>query len=339
MGKTSRLFTLASLVTVLAAGGAEAQPRQAPTDPRFNRDYLCKVIPNNIAGSRKEEKKELPKSFQTATAPGKQKRNEYKDGVLSIFYGTSSWKLHRNDRQDLLNYLRIVPSGSSFIIEGHADFRCPEGWNLVLSNNRANGVAELIPRLSSAAGILTTAYGESKAKQNVSKPETAADRVVKIIPNVGVIQRGLDLLVADSYLIDQSASMNDPIDGRYNRGSSKWSEVLKYKFPKNSEVYTFTSSSRQCDTKLSQAFPMGQTPLYSALLTLVERAEQGKRFTVLTDGENNMPGSKEAIIELARKKKISISFLGLGLKPGYQAELRAIADATGGSIYMHQKSF
>jgi hypothetical protein len=241
------------------------------------------------------------------------------EGELLIFYGTNDWSLKSNDIADLRSYFNAHPPSTKWVLEGHADKRGPESWNHELGWNRAGGISELF-----ASGAKVFSYGESTSNQGAQTPEDLAeDRYVKLV-NGTPITRGLNLLEADIYLVDQSGSMSGP----------KWEEVSSYGFSEGSLVYTFTGANRSCGGHIKNQSPGGSTPLYSSLAELIGVSEAGKTITVLTDG-----GDTENRIEpntlnmLASEKGLTVNIVGLNVSEPQRLPLESLASITGGKVY------
>jgi len=252
-------------------------------------------------------------------------KNEVQDGVLSVFYSTNSWKLMSNDIDDLRAFGRTLDSRSSLIIEGRADYRGTEERNEVLGRNRAEGIAKFLQTYTQGK-VDFVSYGEKDAAQDsADRTQLQRDRVVRIVPNRGLVSRALEVSPADVYLIDQSGSM---------RGD-KWAQVQSFSFPKNAEVYTFESPKQDCSTVLSQRFPNGGTPLYMSLSDVLSSMKDSQTLTVLTDGDDTVGGRTPTdVIALAQRKKVDINVIGLGVShPEY---LEQIASETGGQAYIRQ---
>lgn len=258
-------------------------------------------------------------------------KNKIETGNLVLYFGSNSWTLKRNDKQDIRALLHTLESGTPLLLEGYADHRGPDDWNMELSQNRAQGIEAMIQGgWPGKYSTQITAYGESKATQRgKDSRSTQQDRVVRIIPGQSPIARGLDLLTADYYLIDSSGSMNEPLpDGR-----SKWEEVATYRFPAGPQVYTFGSGSPA--VPLARISPNGDTPLYRSLHDLISQAKSGKAITVLSDGEDTQGGyTPEQLAQQAKQKQLSLSFVGIGLLPDTQHTLTTMAQQTGGKVYL-----
>jgi outer membrane protein OmpA-like peptidoglycan-associated protein len=269
-------------------------------------------------------------NFSAASAPRKHRQNELKDGILTIYFLTNGWTMHDNDYQDLRNFLRSLAPDTNLILEGYADLRGSEEFNLELGRKRAGGIEELLRSSPKVGKVEMISYGESKPV-NTGKDFTSlqANRRVRLVPDKTVIARGFDLLSSDYYLVDQSASMNNPVKEQL----SKWQEVQGYRFPKGAEIYAFSTQVNPCTGDLSKTFPRGETPLFTATYDLITRMPAGKSLTVLTDGCNNYgTTSPKEIIDLAKSKGVKVSFIALD--SCNRADLENIAGNTGGRTYI-----
>jgi outer membrane protein OmpA-like peptidoglycan-associated protein len=317
----------------------------------INSPYLCDVLVEDSKLAIQENESStglVVRPFETRELKGKlaaktpinknpvHKRNELDGDSLNIYFRNKAWTLYRNDFNDIATYAKnlSLEQVTGLIVEGHADLNGSENLNDFLSEKRANGVKPVLKRnlKSNRIPVQIVAYGESKAKQaSPSFAERQADRKVRIVPNKSVIQRGLDLLVSDYYLVDQSSSMRESV----GNGNSKWQEVQKYQFPSGADVYTFSDKRRTCGQNLSTTYPGGGTPLLRSLYDLLGGMEKGKSVTVLTDGIDNRGGVRvHSIVNLANSKNIKVSFIGLGLKGEYKNMLNQIAQSTGGGTYL-----
>lgn len=308
-------------------------PILTPTSPTTS--YLCRV---------KVDGKEAPASVsiikKVLVAPKLSdkllplhRKNSWEEGILTVYFTTNSWTVYQNDLLDISAYARTISSETNVILEGYADLRGSEEQNLTLGTERAAGVEEVLRRNNSSLKTSSVSYGESKPTTMATDfSSLQVNRRVKIVPNQSVIARGLDLLVSDYYLIDQSKSMNGPSETK----NSKWKEVQNYSFPSGAIVYTFTTSNRTCGGNLSQEYPQGTTPLFSSNYELLEKMEPNKSVTVLTDGCNNEGTVTSAdVLRRAKEKNITVSFLAL--VPCIPGQLEQIARETGGKMYSPTK--
>ena len=112
---------------------------------------------------------------------------------------------------------------------------------------------------------------------------------------------------------------------------------MEFKFPENSQVYTFTLSTSlfgPCRDRLADMSPQGDTPMYDALFNLLDAVPNGKNITVLTDGEDTSIDKKqEHVIKKAKEKRIRISVIGVGIKDNYIEIMKTFAKSTGGGFY------
>jgi outer membrane protein OmpA-like peptidoglycan-associated protein len=303
--------------------------------PIEEKSYLCKV---DFDGVNQEKKIEQPAASSLAadkldSAPRRHKKNTLDDSVLSVYFTTNDWTLWGNDYNDIAGFANSLLPETQVVVEGHADYRGTENWNKDLGRNRADGVAEVLKRNNTSLDVTTFSYGEARATQE--EPDFAtmqAERKARIVPHKGVIKWVLDQVPSDVYLIDQSGSMGENI----SQGRTKWQGVQEYGFVKEAQVYTFSSLDRACGGHVKHEFPNGGTPLLKSLYNLLERMEDGKSLTVLTDGYDTEGGrTPEEILELARKKDVSLSVVGLGVTySDHKATLRKLAMETGGKFYL-----
>ncbi len=339
MGKTIRNTVIGGLSALLSACSDDildnsddyvphVQPRpvidSGPQPVDVNQfTYICKI---NGFQTGKKAKSQVERYFtqNDITYVKGHYPNEIQDGVLSVFYTTNSWKLMSNDIDDLRKFGKTLDSGSSLIIEGRADYRGSEERNEVLGRNRAQGIAEFLQTYTGGS-VDFVSYGENDSQETSDKEQLQRDRVVRIVPNKGLVTRALDVSPADVYLIDQSGSMT----------GEKWNQVQTFYFPKDADVYTFESPKQDCRTPLSQRSPGGGTPLYWSLSDVLSSMKDSQTLTVLTDGDDTHEGKTPAqVIVLANAIKISVNVIGLGV---YRPEvLEQIASETGGQAYIRK---
>jgi len=324
MEKITKLISALALVAGTAACGSNNSSQSPPLVTSVPTSYLCEVVGNTPPSDAAEP---IPKKYPApaiSQAPRNHLRNAYDGKNLTVHFLTNSWALYDNDKHDIRAYLKSLPDGTNFVLEGYADFRGSIEDNLTLSENRADGVSDFL-RMNGISRTSNTAYGEKGAQpKGTNIRRLGTDRRVRIIPGETVISRGLAQLPADSYLLDQSSSMS----------GSKWHEVQNYRFPRNSKIYTFTSESRTCGTNIIDESPMGNTPLYVSLAELIGKTEKSRKITALTDGMNNMGGSPQEIIRVANDRGIQVSFIGLDLPREAELELAEIATKTNGKVYL-----
>ncbi len=299
-------------------------PAPAPVDATQS-PYICKI---NGFQTGKKAPAPVQRTFTPADITHVQGHypNEIHDGVLSIFFSTNSWKLMSEDTDDLRKFGRTLDSRSSLIIEGRADYRGSEQNNEQLGRNRAEGVADFLQSYTRGS-VDFVSYGEKDSSQDTDdRVKMQRDRVVRIVPNRGLVSRALEVSPADVYLIDQSGSMGE---------GGKWKQVQEFSFPSAADVYTFESPKQNCATPLSQRSPGGGTPLYRSLFDVLSSMSGSQTLTVLTDGDDTDGGKTPAdIIALANRKDVPINVIGLGVHS--PAVLEQIASQTGGQAYIQQ---
>lgn len=292
------------------------------SDPPVDGSYVCQIKGYKTRGT--EEKRTSRQTFFTdsdITRIQGHYPNEVDDGVLSVFYATNSWKLFSNDLGDLRGFGRSLDPRSSLIIEGHADYRGSEEWNDELGRNRAAGVADVLDGYLSGP-VDFVSYGEKNATQNGDKTQLQRERVVRVVPNTGLVTRALEVSPADVYLLDQSGSMV----------GEKWEQIQAFAFPPSSSVNTFRDPQQNCDIPLLQRTASGGTPLYRSLDAVISSMGNSQTITVLTDGEDTEGGDPAQIISEARAKKIRINTIGLGVTQ--PQVLMDLAASTGGQVYL-----
>ena len=259
--------------------------------------------------------------------------NQLDGNNLEIYFPFDESTISENDLNDIRAYLQGFKGNlEELTVEGYACSMGGENINLGLSEKRADAVARVLrDNVNRNIPLHQAAYGEKKSNGSEDQEVIQYDRKVRIVPNATPIQAGLDLLPSDHYLVDQSSSMAGAM-GR----TTKWNAVQKYRFPRDSSVYTFTSSPRTCGEDLAHSRPMGGTPLYQALHELVGKAKHGESITVLSDGQHtgSTAISPYNIIRAAKAKDLQINVLGLGLNGHAERVMKDIANGTGGAVYM-----
>lgn len=280
----------------------------------------------------KEEEKKVSKPQEPspeAVLYADQNRNvvDYSNNTEVIYFPTDIDSLDPQDEKDIRTFTSIIGPKDKIIIEGFADSRGSEAYNLDLSRRRASSVKKklrdsLSPDMRNR--IRLAYFGESKAGAD----NLAEARHVTIVVGKHEIDRGLERLRADRYLIDASASMG---------GWEKWGAVVSHRYPKNAKKFVF--GCRYFETNnFDEVFPDCFTPLWSSLYETVKGANNNNRITVLTDGAAD-PGQEEnipEIIKLAKRKGIEISFLAIGVDEEAMIDIRRVVRATGGKMYSIQ---
>jgi outer membrane protein OmpA-like peptidoglycan-associated protein len=300
---------------------------------------MCEVQPNYSTSVNEPVLTQVMETVNITSAPQgtnklgfkKHLDNKLEGKTLEIYFPFDESTISENDLKDIAAYLQGFQGKlEEFTVEGYACSMGGENINLGLSEKRANAVTRILQG-KTRVPVHEAAYGEKKANGSDDQEVIQYDRKVRIVPNATPIQAGLDLLPSDHYLVDQSSSMG----GNIGNGT-KWSAVQKYKFPRDSSVYTFTSSPRTCGDDLAHSHPMGGTPLYQALHELVGHAEKGESITVLSDGMHtgSTSISPYQIIQAAKAKDLQINVLGLGLDGQAEKVMKNIANGTGGAVYM-----
>ncbi len=261
-------------------------------------------------------------------------RNKLTKNSLTVYYLTHSWALYENDKRDIVHFFRDHEN-ASFLVEGYADARGSEAFNLALGEKRAKGIAELLRGLKSLVPLTTASYGETKpVLKGDTKKDYQKNRRVVLVANKDPYTRSLDLTPGDVYLIDASSSMQ-PVWNKVKIGT--------YPYPKTSEVYTFNDCTglrlrqtpRQVSLNSDNPVPMCGTPLWSSLVEVIGLMEKGKRLTVLTDGDDTYgKNTPNEVIQIATKKGIKISAVGVGISPYTKKSLIDIAQKTSGNFYI-----
>lgn len=314
---SNQLFCPTSLAYIITPENSEASFNN-PTERR-----KCKIPKAPI------EKKDLPNYKEQA-------KNSINKNSATIYFPTSVSSLDNVDAEDICKFVAAHHQIASILIEGHTDSRGSNEDNNELGMRRANSVEKAIRDCGGKAQITTSSHGEKNAKgKNHEK-----DRKVTILNNQNALSRGLELLQADTYLIDSSVSMTAPMNRNIK---SKWEIVTNHKFPQNAEIYTFNSCNfiRLKNANLiKQVTPECGTPLWNSILTIINRAAKNSRITIITDGENTTgeddDNSVKKIIAAAKRKRISISIISLGIPEDYLYLFDEIAKKTSGSVYSSQ---
>lgn len=347
--KTLIAFSFTLLLTACGTDSGGSKTSSGDTTPpmgmgNFNvaaRKSTMKPSPRAIpvkVMNRKPPKNFMASRVRIRKAPRLHLRNRvYHSGKMYVYFLTNSYTLYRNDLNDITSYAQAFDPNRtcrSFIIEGHADFRGPEDWNMKLSRDRAEGVKKVLLRnmLGCAKAKIAT-FGESKPLYKGKKlMALRKNRRVVVIPETketSVIHRGLTKCPGDVYLLDMSASMTDYV-GR----KTKWQQVQEYKYPNSSKIFLFnTGVVRSNATWMQNNRPRGETAMFDAIFKVLQQMEEGKNLTVLTDGmDNSSSVSSWKINMLARNKKIRISVVGIGLHP--YPRLTKMVTNTGGKLYL-----
>jgi len=298
---------LTSLLSLLIGCSA---PYQQDT-----KNYLCHVQTTQV------KKQIIPQNSPDTTKP--------KERIVEVYFPLGSDKLSSEESAKIIEFVYSIDNNASVSVEGYADYRGSAQLNYTLSKNRIQGV-ESILETNGTFNVRKAVFGERKAVKNTDDPwQLQLDRKVRLISPARPVKQGLDYLIAGTYLIDQSSSMNEGLEK-----GTKWSEVQDYHFPKESNIYTFTNRRRECNHNLSQEKPQGRTPLFLSLYELLKKTAWGTPVTILTDGEDNFGGkTAEEIILLANQKGIQISFMGLGLY-NHINTFEKITTETSGKLYL-----
>ncbi|MBS3168682.1 OmpA family protein [Candidatus Woesearchaeota archaeon] len=258
-------------------------------------------------------------------APKAHLQNEFENNKLRVFYLTHSWALYDNDNRDITAFKKKKKPGS-IIIEGYADHRGGDDFNLEISKSRAQGVEARLRAIGYQGSIEVIAYGEGKSSGK-TKEEMKRDRRVTLVANESPLTRALTELRGDVYLIDATGSMQ----GR------NWQTVNTHKFPEKSEIYTFNSCTGLTRVKsLSEIIPDCGTPLWDSAGSLIKDMTNGKTLTILSDGgDNESRGyNTTSIINLARSKGIKVSTIGIGVDHYTKQQLVTVASQTNGKFYV-----
>ena len=259
------------------------------------------------------------------------------DGVIHVFYDTNRYNIPAEDKRKLKDNLRFFPSGSRFIVDGHADIRHSDAYNRELSRRRAQGVADIIKEVLPDAVVNIISHGRS-----ISRPEGAGlalmgrDRYVRIFAGDESLNASRNLFSSDYYLVDASKKMGEQVNPLV--GVTKWDVANLYPFPKNAQVFAYNSEWRVCGKNLADERPQGENNLYKILADFIDnRAKPNTSITVLvgTDTEIAKYSTFELfrIIDLAKKKGITVSFLSYGDIPDTAKPLNVFAKGTGGKFY------
>lgn len=298
------------------------------------RDSVCQVVPI-YSTEELQEREEVDTSFQASqrnlVRHELENKFEGNDGTLSIFYRLNSDTLFGNDLDDLARFVELVGRDYSgpITLEGFADPRGDEEANRLLTDRRISGVEQYLAHRLPDAQITSVSFGENQS-EGYENPRNLEERLAnrphrRVTVSTGnAISRGFDVSPSDIYLIDQSGSMNEQL----TTGTSKWDAIQSYRFPQDSEVYTF-GEIRDCGGELSTEIPSGGTPLYTSLERMI-RENPGESITLLTDGydDSQLPVPQE-LVDLAITNQTPISVINIGGNP----ELRIFKDNNIGSYY------
>ena len=139
------------------------------------------------------------------------------------------------------------------------------------------------------------------------------------------IERGLDLLPANYYLIDGSYFMTTA-GGDFKRAQN-------YNYPVNSQVYIFTTQPIEKGVHIEKVrLNQRESYVYQGLEHAVNTADQGKKITVVSIWDEVEKNNVLKIIQTARKKSLEISFVDLGSSQNNDVFDR-ISNLTGGKVY------
>ena len=311
--KAISLVAMASLIACDSSAPQTPAPRTAQKYEQAQTSPLCRIVGTGTYRPIAQAARAYFGSEHIKTPDHEvDLKNELDDkGNLAIYFRTNAWALHENDRRDIQGYVRSLPQRSHLVLEGYADRRGNDTDNDELGRKRGESVADIIKAITSMGHTYEiTSYGRSKATAT-TKDGMKRDRKVTIVQVTSAIGRGLDNLLADTYLIDQSGSMNE----RTISGTSKWHAVLSYSFKPNAELFTFSSIPGPCNGPLDKVRPDGQTPLYASMLELITKTPSGKTITALTDGADNRSSNRQQdvsqIIQNANAKRIQINMIGV----------------------------
>ena len=159
------LVSLMVVLAVVAVGGCKK--KQANTAPDMTiTPTTVEPTPQEVSSAPEPEigGDETPDPFsQDIVTADEAARSQ---GLLGdVFFDSDAYELRQDARERLAQNARFLTSHPEFIltIEGHADERGTNDYNLNLGDRRANAVRDYLTALGVAAGRLRTlSYGEER---------------------------------------------------------------------------------------------------------------------------------------------------------------------------------
>lgn len=287
-------------------------------------------------------------SQETIKKPNEPPRlpNFIRNWVLSIYFVTNENWLDDGDKRDLDEVLKIIKENPSkpINLEWYADYRWNKLWNLKLSQNRTQAIIDYILERAPYAIINVVAYGDTKSKSfseltsdEEKLLEYRGDRRVDLSIWTDIVSRWLSFSEANTYLIDATWSMREKLNGSI--WTTKWDSIIWFDFPKDSEIYTFTTGNilNSCSESIKTQIVDWWTPLYDSILELLKRSNNWISITVFTDwGDNTSNNSVDTIVKEAKKRSIKINTIWIWVDSSTMDDLNRISAETWWSYYIQK---
>ena len=269
-------------------------------------------------------------------------RNSLEGKAMNIHFQTNKTRLTKHDSIDIIRYVKHVLDPylkdkeiGCFNIEGFADFRGGDVPNYHLSMKRANSTLNFLKRFLDPTTCYLSVYGGELPDRGNDPLALQKDRVARIIPNENALETALDFCRGDVYLLDQSGSMK-------RSDSWAWKFLQRYDFVDSVEVYSFSKliNSRGKTIRIQRSYvldtetPLGITPLFLSLDTLISSVPKNQIITTLINGGDTYgKRTPEDIIKRANEKNIHLNMIGIDLDKGSGETLVKMAIGTGGKYY------
>lgn len=317
-------------------------------------DYLRKIKVNQreVPEGKNEilsSKFVLYNDFKDAV--GDEAKNSFHDGVMNIYFPNASYELTENDLIDLNRYISkvLVPYvGENNVkkmnvnIEGYANYIGNEEYNYNLSLNRAEAVANVLKKkfycyFPFGVDLRVSAFGESNSGED---SDVQLDRRVKIFVEENPLERILNNLSGNVFLIDQSGSMND----------GSWDFLKDYKFPKAKKYFSFSKPffyDKSLENNFNWTYDInsdvafGKTNFYEALDKLIHSGfvSNGDTLTVVINGNDNVGGPNvDDLISKSKNKNLTVNILEIGIEEDFKKNLIRFSLETSGKYYALSKS-
>jgi outer membrane protein OmpA-like peptidoglycan-associated protein len=221
---------------------------------------------------------------------------------ISLFYEEDGFYLHYELRKKIRDFLDSHSTQDKFIVTGFTDGCGDHSYNRQLSHKRANEVARYIMSIRQGVLVELQWKGEATGKHTIR-----ARRVEVAIYDKERIEITPPKIIYDYYLIDGSGSMSG---GKWN----KWTNAIAYWKPRGAKVFVATTDYIPPMARLNHINPSGNTEIYFALWTLLDRMQPGQTLVVISDFRASVALSGrelQRIEQKIREKQVKVSDIRL----------------------------
>jgi hypothetical protein len=216
--------------------------------------------------------------------------NKTKGDWTSVYYEEDYFYLDYTKRKKIRDFLNKYPDRKKFIVTGYTDGCGPHQYNKELSRKRADEVSRYVISIRKDAIVEKRWVGEASGEHTVKARRVDVgvsknERIPLVPPKI----------IADFYLIDSSASMQD--NGQWN----KWVYAIKYWKPSHARVFVSTTEYVSKGRELANIRPNGGTEIWYSYYQILDQMKPGQTLLIISDFDSEVKLSAREAEMIERK--------------------------------------